>query len=309
LKSIKAPTNAKEFNELMVEIDERLRSRQIPVPLRVIESFREISKELGLQLIIALVQPPLVNDYSEASLSGHIVQWFQDRYGETLKLDMSPASAVILVKGDPYRLTIPVVYGRGRFVMDRTFSKRKHITVGTSTSKPDPIEINVYELIKGITPTLINSLNESEIKQIMTFVAESYDCIYKLDESRSLPYKAEAKTDLKIAVDIILTEKMNYGMSKWASLQFVEKLIKGILKMNKVDYPKTHKLQMLNTLLSENKLPNVPIEVLSKIECTPSVRYEKNSVSRSEAIIAHHSSLEAVKHLFLKGHNHIKLNY
>ncbi len=306
---MKKPTTAEEFDQFMLDIDRILKSNNVSMPLRPIYAFSEIAKKFKIELKITGTGSPIENNYEGDSLSAHIIKWFNERYGDQLKLDFATCYLVILIKGDPYRLTIPRIYGRGRFIFDETFKKRKTLSIGKGGSVPEPLEINVYELIDGLTRTIVRSITVNEEKEIMDFISDSFNAVYRLDEVINLPYKLEAKSDLRTAVEIILNEQANYGLSKWSTLQFVEKILKGLLEQNKISFPKTHNIKKLNTLLKNNDLPNIPEDILADIECSADVRYDKKLVSRREAINAHHASLESLKYLFAKSYNHINKNY
>ncbi len=303
------PTTNEEFDTLMLEIDQILKNNNVPISSRPLYAFREIAARLKVELRIAPIGKAIENNFQGESFSAHIINWFNEKYGDRTKIDFSPAHVVVLIKDDPFRVRIPLVYGRGRFIFDKTMKPTSNISVSQDGLKPDLLYINVYACIDGITANIIESLTIDDEKQIMDFFSESYNAIYRLDERKSLPFRIEAKTDLRTAVDVIMSERTNYGLSKWSSMQFIEKIMKGILTENKISYHKSHDLFYLNTLIINNNLSNLPNSIIDKISCQAAVRYDKDLVSRKDAIDAHHFSINALNDLLNKGHNHIKKNY
>ncbi len=306
---MKKPTNESEFHNFILEIDAILKAKNIPIQQRPLHAFREIALRLSVELKVTGVGQPVPGNYEGDSFSAHILKWYDEKYGDRLKIDYAPAYVVILIQGDPYRLKIPLVYGSGKFIFDENFKKRPTIVVGSKNKKPAPLLINVYELIDGLTKKMAKSLTLEDKKEIMDFVTESYDSIYKLIEMKDLPFKKEAMADLKAAVDNILIENTNYGFSKWSSLQFTEKILKGFLKKNKINFPKKHDLVELNNLLTANNLPHVQLSVIGKIQCYAEVRYNKQLIDRNDAIKAHNASLEALQCLLQGSFTHIRKNY
>jgi hypothetical protein len=200
---MKKPTNEPEFHNFMLEIDAILKAKNIPIPQRPLHAFREIALILSVELKVSRVGQAVPGNYESDSFSAHILKWYDEKYGDRLKIDYAPAYVVILIQGDPYRLRIPLVYGSGKFIFDENFEKRPTIVVGSRNKKPAPLLINVYELIDGLTKKMAKSLTLEDKKEIMDFVTESYDSIYKLIEMKDLPFKKEAMADLKAAVDNI----------------------------------------------------------------------------------------------------------
>jgi hypothetical protein len=85
-------------------------------------------------------------------------------------------------------------------------------------------------------------------------------------------------------------DRRAYGPSKWASLQFTEKLMKSRLASSSVAFPKNHKLDELSRLLTTIG-SNVGKRDLDEIQCPAGVRYGDVSVDRDSALRAHIAAL------------------
>jgi hypothetical protein len=136
-----------------------------------------------------------------------------------------------------------------------------------------------------------NYYYESDLKIITQHFISGLDSLSNLDRIKSKPFISEAKVDLENAVNNILSQQAHYGQSKWASLQFSEKLIKCFLAENSVEFPRIHKLSELYNLAVNNGLSPFPTNLLMHVQCSASVRYGEEIVSLEEAVNAHYSSL------------------
>jgi hypothetical protein len=86
----------------MEDVDRRLREARTSIPSRPLLAFREIAKD-GLTLAIGTSNP-------HANL---IDAWFKRRYGDRLLLDFNIGKAVVLIRGDPYVMRLPLIYENG----------------------------------------------------------------------------------------------------------------------------------------------------------------------------------------------------
>ncbi len=283
----KLPDNETDFNILMEDIDKLLRDKDIPIYARPLHAAREVAIKFKIDVPIVENVYAIKGNYSGFSLSAHIKRWFDKRYGDRLKIDMSLGSAIILIRNDPYRLVLHRIYGRVKLVCDKSLRKYKNIQVRKPGMERKPLYLNILNCVKDITPGLAESLNNSELREIMNF------------------FKGEAKADLKTAVNHILSTHPHFGQSKWSSLQFIEKVMKGFLKLYQNNIPRTHSLKQISKELEKHNIPRIPISLLNNIQCSADVRYDEKLVSMDEAIKAHHSSLDILSILLNDSYNHI----
>ena len=108
---------------------------------------------------------------------------------------------------------------------------------------------------------------------------------------KSKPFINEAKVDLENAVNNILSHQAHYGQSKWASLQFSEKLLKCFLSEKSVGFPRSHNLSDLYRLAVSHGLSQFPTDLLAQVQCSAGVRYGDETLALDEAVRAHYSSL------------------
>jgi hypothetical protein len=105
----------------------------------------------------------------------------------------------------------------------------------------------------------------------------------------------EVQGDLDAVVSHLVAHKSQLGLSKWASLQAVEKILKAyiVTKDQTMDVKKIgHKLGELAVAAENLGLPAIPNGYIADVQCSAGVRYGEVAVSVEEAGIAHLISLE-----------------
>jgi hypothetical protein len=278
------PKDECEFNHLMEEIDNDLKRRGILIFQRPIYIPLEIMKRFGISIPLVPNSPYIPGDYGGDSLSSHIIDWYQKRYGDRLNIDFSPGSVALLIKGDPYRLKLPWVYGHIKLNFDPNLDKDKNAPLRAP-----------FRSVEGLTSEQAKSLSRRELKQFAAFFIFALQTVQGLACITDKNFIPEAQSDLETAVSNLFMTRPHYGQSKWATLQFTEKLFKCYLSIQEQRIPKSrvgHDLIYLSRLASKEGLQVIPNTLLNFIQCDPSVRYGATIVDMNEAIKAHHASLE-----------------
>lgn len=110
--------------------------------------------------------------------------------------------------------------------------------------------------------------------------------------ARLYEHVEEARADLDAAVGHLLTRPPATGLAKWSCLQAVEKVFKSFLHYAEGGYPKSHDLLRLYKRMELRGGPVLSHDLISSVQCPPSVRYDSDSVSSQEAVRAHFAALE-----------------
>lgn len=290
------PKNEQEFNELMRAVDDSLMNRGVRIEDRPLLAAGEVASILRTDVPIVGVEHAVPGVYVDKSLGAHIYAWYLRRYGDRLKADFTVGQAIISIMGNPYRLVVPRIFGQVTFAIYRTLERYLELP----SYDPEPGRrtraLNVLALIRGLTDAIVEELNDDVLRAILQSVTRTTTLFHRLADS-SLPHHREAMADLRVAVDSILSSQPAYGLSRWSSLQFSEKLMKSLLRTVTQDVPFTHDLGRLNNLLTQHGLPTVPTTLLDMVQCTADVRYDNSLVKMEEAILAHHMSLNIAAHL------------
>lgn len=241
------------FHEYMEQIDRRLREARIPIPARPIRAFQEMAKD-GIHMVIA---GPIKLPHTE-----RIHAWFERRYGDKLKMDFSIGKAVILVRGDPYVMKLPLMNGRWNGIVD------------------------VTKTFEGMTKDLFAELVELDRADMVTAFVWFLERFTKIVD---LPPAVTANIDTAILQ--MMNRNPHYGESKWASLQAAEKTLKAFITQKGKTPPRTHDLKDLLERAEALGLPKGFWPVLALIQCSAGVRYG-NGVMLDQAVVAHHASID-----------------
>jgi hypothetical protein len=264
------------FLRLIEEIDKSLIQRNVPIHLRPMSAIREFCLKQHISIPVVPDNPPIPGIYQGDSLSAHINGWYKSKYGDRLKVDFSPGSAVILIRDDPWKIDFPLIFGNVTLIFDRDLN----------------MPSNALSMIKGLTSEFAGSLSINDLQEIARFFGFAYTAIRDLSGLRKEPLIAAASSDLNTAVDNIMCSRPNYGQSKGASLQFSEKIVKCYIQKRVATYPnRGHNLKSLLMQAHNVGLQTIPTSILNKIQCPAGVRYGEIGVTFKEAIEAHHASL------------------
>jgi hypothetical protein len=287
--------NADEFEQLMLDIDNAMRASNTPIVGRELAALGEVAKRLKQPLYGGPEKcEPVPGDYTGRSLTGHIYQWVQQRYGERLLINTTIGDSVTLIRGDPWLLGMPdVIGGPLRFIVDRDLSKRHPSLVINKPGQPKQwIIINVLQCVSDLPPGLAERLTNTEMRAIFNDFIASYACMQLLQtRCRQDDLAIAAHIDLTTSARHIVAHNRELGMSRWASLQAAEKLLKFYLAKQSVAFPKSHKLNTLFELVARNGLSLPPASFVATLQCEASVRYEQQPHTIAECVAAHRAAI------------------
>lgn len=275
-----------EFNRFMIEIDKELKGT--PIAGRQLKGFVEVAERLNATLYLVPNSFARDNDFSNLSLSAHVLAWFDKQYGDRLEVDFSNMQTICRVSGDLYKVKIPLVLGKLKLVFTGKVEEIKpNINVGSFNTA----SLNIGSLIENITYEKLSSITHDEISYLGARV--SYGCLLgKIFFSlTNKDLFKDALADFKMSVDMLFLDKPLYGQSRWHCLQFVEKVIKTFLEINNTKYPRNHDLHQLSELIEDIK---IDAQLLDRIQCSASVRYDSSISSEDECVKSHEAAQEVV---------------
>ena len=300
-------SNEEDFNKLIEKIDNELINEGIKIQIRSIVAAKKISELTGIGVAIVGEERFLRNIFTPESLGAHIIMWYKSKYGDKLIIDFNIAHIIIIIRGEPYKISLPNFLNIKDIKM--YFESQKSSFYGSNY-------VNIYTKIENLTSHIANSLTEIEIDNIFDWFHKYHYLFWKfknLDYYRKMSYRDEMYSDLNNAVELLVGRNPHFGNSKWSILQFTEKLMKSyILYINNVTVEglptfreknkiKTkewgHQLKILNEKWMNNIIPN---ELLEKIECSAGVRYGEEKVNLNEVIEAHESVLKVFEIIMLE---------
>lgn len=283
---IELPTSENEFKAMMEIVDSFLRQSEIPVHARPIRGWFEISRTLNLGLRMSPCQDRAAIEgiYIGDDLTIRIFDWFDKRYGNKLAVRAGPGRGVVMIRGDFWEVQFPAIFGTVYFFISAT--EKSSIQKDDLKLRRAP-KCNIIDEITDFPAGLALSLSSSELRAIADLFLVAYQAMLAICQIRELSMIEEALRDVDSAVNHLMSNPPHYGLSKWASLQTVEKLFKTFLTVKKVDFPHHHNLQTLAKLATNKGLFAVDKSLIDKIQCSAGVRYGDEKVSKEEAYEAH----------------------
>ncbi|MCX4188150.1 HEPN domain-containing protein [Methylophaga sp. OBS4] len=283
---IKLPTNEKEFIAMMEVVDSFLREQEIPIHARPMRGWFEISKtlKLGLSLFPRENRPAADGVYTGDDLTIRIFSWFDERYGNKLAVRMGPGRGAIMVRGDLWEVHFPKIYGTVEFFIS---ANERSSNQGEDLKLKRIPRCNILDVITDFPVGLARSLSSGELRTIADSFIAGYHSMDSISKVQKSPMVSEILSDIDSAVNHLLSSPPHYGLSKWSSLQTVEKSFKTFLAIKGIDFPKHHQLHELSRLSKENGLFAVEKSLIDKIQCSAGVRYGDEKVSKEEAYEAH----------------------
>jgi hypothetical protein len=139
---------------------------------------------------------------------------------------------------------------------------------------------------------MAHSITGEEVVKLGAASAAGMGNFAVLNEVSDVPLVREALGDYDAAVMHLVESRKNAGLSKWASLQATEKLLKAFIQTKGQTYSETHSIKKLVKQAINLGLPTPLQGYVESVECGAGVRYGEIPVTKREAAIAHMVSLE-----------------
>lgn len=284
------PNDETEFIELMESVDKELADAGYSIPQRPIQALRIVSSRFRIPLPITTPIPGMSHEANQYwPISSRIYKWYDERYGDRLKIDFAPGRMVFRIGNDLWGFRFPKIYGSANLIASRTERSDRLRTDGK------PVIFNVVDSIDSLPDGLRLSLTDQQLHAIFNSFILGFAAFDGLEQFRDEQLVKTALADISAAVDHLLGTHPNYGLSKWSSLQAAEKLLKFSISQVGGAYPKVHKLDELISEAAKHRLSFQLQNEIALIHCTPSIRYGQESCSRDEALEAHHATFRVAK--------------
>lgn len=282
-------SSEEEFLLLMEDIDRELASEGVEITARPFMAGMRITKRYN---VILNASPPLraliSGSFDTLEISIRVHDWIKQRYGRRIEVPFHIGRVVLPLRGALYLINCPLTYGTVQFVCEpHTFGQARE-TVGANI----PPICNIVDLVEDFTLDFAHSLNVQEVVKIGVAFVTGMGAYSALRVINDVNYVREALGDFDAAVFHLMERQRQPGLSKWASLQAVEKLLKAYIYQKGGTVKLTHSLQKLSDEATALGLPAPPKQYLEDVQCPAGVRYGEVTVSLEEAVKAHLISLE-----------------
>ena len=290
------PQSSAEFDAVMNEIDDRLRQQGVPIHARAGHAALDYSGRYNLTFPTASdgdVGTP--GNYVDVKVEAHIRAWFDIKYGDRQNIFMGPGMSVVLIRGDPWELRVPLIFGEVKCVVERNLDKYRHEpSIGARGHRPI---VNVLSLVQDLPQGLAAQLTDPECSNILNTFRDTFTCMNSIEYLADKPYIAEVRADVAASVVHLLSLPPHYGQSKWASCQATEKLLKCLLKVRGVPFQKNHDLEGL-AVLALGQGAAIESAAIAQVASAAGIRYGEMSVSLADAVDAHYASLLTARQVY-----------
>jgi hypothetical protein len=272
---VMADLSNSELEKALIEIDGEMRLENINIPARPLVAFSKLSSRYHIEIEL------------RSELGDRINNWFENLYGDRLKPGWSLGATVIVISGDIYKVRIPLMFGTSGFVFDSGPLERKTIVNGREVTLS-----NIPKHVEGLTPARVQSMTTSECNEVVTIFGKAAVAWSTLASVKFQDFMSEAKADLETSVEHLLSKSPQFGLSRWSSLQAVEKLLKAYIKERGGTVRTIHKLPDLAGEAEGMGLTAIDRTVLASIQCSAGVRYGEESSTMQEAVAAHWAAIQ-----------------
>lgn len=282
-------SSEEEFLSLMEDIDREMAAEGIKITARPLMAGLKITRRYNVVLNACPPhRPPKAGCFDPLEISIRVHDWVEQRYGERIKVPFHIGRVVLPLRGDLYLINCPTTYGEVQFVCEPHSFGQQRETLGVDA----PPTCNMVDMVEDMTPNLARSLTAEEVIKLGIAFTTGMAAYSALDVIRDVEYVREAVGDFDAAVAHLVEHRPHPGLSKWASLQAVEKLVKAYISQKGEAVRRTHSLEGLYDQAARLGLPAPPRQYLADVQCPAGVRYGEVAVSVEEAVKAHLVSLE-----------------
>ncbi|MDQ3813016.1 MAG: HEPN domain-containing protein [Armatimonadota bacterium] len=278
-----------EFEALMEEIDAQLSEEKVAITARPIMAGLKITERYDIELPLCPPRrAPKSNCFDSIETSIRLNAWFERRYGERLNVPFAIGRVAFPFRGAFYAVNCPTTYGTVAFICDpQTFGMHRP-TVGVNR----PPIVNILDMVEGMTPHMVQSVKAEEGIKLGAAMTQGIATFSVLRALEDVPLVPEVLGDLDAAVMHLVAIESHPGLSKWASLQACEKMVKAFLRQKGQVVKNSHNLDKLFKHAVNQGVPQPSSHYLDAVRCLPDVRYGRIPVKPLEANLSHLVSLE-----------------
>lgn len=280
------PRDQSEFLAAIESIDATLKARQVPIHARPLQAGSEFCRQFHMSLPVAPIPTePEEGSYSGGSLAARIHRWYEEQYGDRLKINMSPGSVAFQIRGDLWRIDLPLVFGRFQVICYPQDTPDRNMPV-----------IDVFHHIQGLTSAAAQSLTEGERFSLRRFFVFALDTLSQLSQFFDAPHLCDARQKWDASIGHLFAQPPAFHLAKWDALEAAERAIKSFSDLVTGKHQNIHDITRLLIDAENAGMRRIPQPVVLPLQMNAAVRYGKISVNQTEALAAHHAALLVLRH-------------
>ncbi|MEG3435738.1 HEPN domain-containing protein [Pannus brasiliensis CCIBt3594] len=282
-------SSEEEFLLLMEDIDREMANEGISITARPFMAGLKITKRYDIVLnALPPRRPHQHGCFDPLEISIRVHNWIERRYGDRLKVPFRIGQVVCPLRGDLFVINCPTIYGAVHFICEPQNLGKQYENIGIN----QPPISNIINFVEDLTLDFASSLSTEEFIKIYVAFMSGMGAYLSLKAIQDIDYINEANGDFNAAVFHLMEHRSQPGLSKWSSLQAVEKLLKSYIALQGGSIKRTHSLRELSNQAKNLGLPEIPQQYIEDIQCLAGVRYGEITVLINDAVKAHLLSLE-----------------
>jgi hypothetical protein len=203
--------------------------------------------------------------FTRGGFAKAVSDWYQNKYGDKLRLDNILGSSVVLIAGAPYRVDFPLGYSAAT--------------------------VNPLRLIESATPALFRSMSEDQITEIANLIGAHYQSAI---QTGAFQAGAEHHT---AAVDSIVRSPQSLNRSKLESKLSVEKAMKEWIVRKGGTIKNVHELEPLEKQAVALGMAPLLAGLLDDVRCSSGDRCGAREATLQEAVLAVQSASTIRAHI------------
>ncbi|WP_230469837.1 HEPN domain-containing protein [Lujinxingia vulgaris] len=269
------PHNDNDFHALMLEVDREIANEGYSISRRPLIALSKIAKRFQIPLEITPKKSPQQNP----SISDKVLTWYDTQFGNRLKMNMSIGRMVFSIQNDLWIARFPTIFGSAD-ILNEEFMRKS---------------------FKDLSAERWKTFTKNDVHTIRQLYSLGYSTFSLLTQHINQPLIKSALVDSEAAVEQLASDRYDYGLSKWSSLQFSEKIMKASILHNGGKIRRSHDLSKLAKDANNVGLQGSWDGIIHHIQCSPGIRYNDETCTKEEALIAHHNSIHLVAQLHQSG--------
>ena len=191
-----------------------------------------------------------------------VANWFSNFLGTKAKISYCLPAVAYQLHGIPYLLRMPIVQ-QSRLLLTQA--------------------------VIDLTPEIAKSLSDKQTTMLQRDFNEFYEALFVISR-----LDATTVIHLESAAERICESAVHNALSRWESLHFVERAMKEVLDPLGVRTSGSQGHDIAGSLhahwINAGKQP-LPQALLSDVQCSAAIRYERSPIPFVSTLKAHHSSI------------------
>lgn len=245
---------AENLDGYLENLDRQMADDKVQIPSRPIEALHRISIEFSETVA-----------FTRGGFAKAVNGWYQNKYGDKLRLDNILGSSVVLIAGSPYRVDFPPGYSAAT--------------------------VNPLKLIESATPALFQSMSEDQITEIANLIGAHYQSAI---QTGAFWAGAEHHT---AAVDSIVRSPQSLNRSKLESMLSVEEALEEYIVRKGGTIKNIHELAPLEKQAVALGMDPLLAGLLDDVQCSSGDRCGTRETTLQEAVLAVQSASTIRAHI------------